>query len=51
VTGVIGRGGGGVGVDAGGTAIIAANRADLHHPPPLLELQDAEDAAYREYNA
>jgi hypothetical protein len=51
-----GGGGDDVGVDAGGTAVVvvavvAADGADPHHPPPLFESQDAEDAAYREYNA
>ena len=40
----------GKGQQAGGTT-TAADGADPHHPPPLFESQDAEDAAYREYNA
>jgi hypothetical protein len=49
--GSLGGGGGNVSVEAGGTAFVAADRADPHCPPPLFESQEAEDAAYRGYNA
>jgi hypothetical protein len=31
--------------------LVAADGADPHRPPPLFESQEAEDAAYRGYNA